>query len=93
MDHRREWQLRFDEGKQQRYFGERRDLLKCILRVGTQSPHPRFEVWGEGTPVLLADGSAAGKRFELLEVLDLTQPGTKDRIISELERLSASDAG
>ena len=92
MDHRREWQLRFDEGKQQRYFGERRDLLECIVRVGTQTPHPRFEVWGEGAPVLLADGSEGGKRFELLEVLDLSEPDARDRVMSELETLSGSDA-
>jgi len=92
MDHRREWQLRFDEGKQQRYFGERRDLLECIVRVATQTPHPRFEVWGEGAPVLLADGSEGGKRFELLEVLDLSEPDARDRVMSELETLSGSDA-
>ena len=82
-----ELQLRFDEGRQQRYFSDRRDLLECVLRVGAQSPHPRFEVWGEGEPVLLADGREAGKRFELFEVLDLSEEGQRERIASELHAL------
>jgi hypothetical protein len=82
-----ELQLRFDEGRQQRYFSDRRELLECVLRVGAQSPHPRFEVWGEGEPVLLADGSEAGKRFELFEVLDLSEEGQRERIASELHAL------
>jgi hypothetical protein len=82
-----ELQLRFDEGRQQRYFSNRRDLLECILRVGAQSPHPRFEVWGEGAPVLLADGREAGKRFELSEVLDLSEDGVRKRVEEELRTL------
>ena len=79
-----ELQLRFDEGRQQRYFSNRRDLLECILRVGAQSPHPRFEVWREGAPVMLADGREAGKRFELSEVLDLSEDGVRQRVEDEL---------
>ena len=82
-----ELQLRFDEGRQQRYFSDRRDLLECVLRVGAQSPHPRFEVWGEGKPVLLADGREAGKRFELFEVLDLSEDGVRERVTDELDAL------
>jgi hypothetical protein len=82
-----ELQLRFDEGRQQRYFSGRRDLLECVLRVGAQSPHPRFEVWGQGEPVLLADGREAGKRFELFEVLDLSEDGTRERVEDELRSL------
>ena len=82
-----ELQLRFDEGRQQRYFSDRRDLLECVLRVGAQSPHPRFEVWAEGKPVLLADGREAGKRFELLEVLDLSEDGVRDRVADDLRAL------
>ncbi|MGH2774949.1 MAG: hypothetical protein ACRDJT_05900 [Actinomycetota bacterium] len=82
-----ELQLRFDEGRQQRYFSDRRDLLECVLRVGAQSPHPRFEVWGQGEPVLLADGREAGKRFELFEVLDLSEDGMRDRVADELRSL------
>jgi len=86
-----ELQLRFDEGRQQRYFSDRRDLLECVLRVGAQSPHPRFEVWGEGEPVLLADGREAGKRFELFEVLDLTEDGLRERLADELRALDVGD--
>lgn len=82
-----ELQLRFDEGHQQRYFSDRRDLLECVLRVAAQSPHPRFEVWGEGKPVRMADGSEAGKRFELLEVIDLSNEGEADRVAGELAAL------
>jgi hypothetical protein len=82
-----ELQLRFDGGRQQRYFSDRRDLLECVLRVGSQSPDPRFEVWGEGKPVLLADGREAGRRFELVEVLDLTEEGMRDRLAGELHEL------
>lgn len=80
-----ELQLRFDGGRQQRYFSHRRDLLECVLRVGSQSPDPRFEVWREGKPVLLADGREAGKRFELSEVLDLSEDGLRDRLVTELD--------
>jgi hypothetical protein len=85
-----ELQLRFDEGHQQRYFSDRRSLLECILRVASQSPHPRFEIWGEGEPVRTADGREAGKRFELKEVLDLSDEGVRDRVVGEL---AASDVG
>jgi hypothetical protein len=87
-----EWQLRFDEGRQQRYFSDRRELLECILRVGTQSPHPRFEVFREGDPVRLADGRVAGKRFELTEVFDLDDPDAHARLTSELDSSAAGDA-
>jgi hypothetical protein len=82
-----ELQLRFDEGHQQRYFSDRRALLECVMRVSAQSPHPRFEIWGEGRPVHKADGSVAGKRFELLEVLDLGQDAVRERVAAELSSL------
>jgi hypothetical protein len=82
-----ELQLRFDEGRQQRYFSDRRDLIECVLRVSAQSPHPRFEVWGEGDPVVLADGREAGKRFELFEVWDLSEVGQRERLADELQAL------
>jgi hypothetical protein len=82
-----ELQLRFDEGHQQRYFPDRRSLLECVLRVASQTPHPRFEVWGEGKPVLLTDGRAAGRRFELREVLDLRDTSVRERIEGELSAL------
>ncbi len=86
------FQLRFDGGHQQRYFSERRGLLECVLRVSTQSPDPHFEVWKEGAAVLLADGREAGKRYELDEVLDLSQEGTRERVVAELEVLDRDGA-
>jgi hypothetical protein len=82
-----ELQLRFDEGHQQRYFPDRRSLLECILRVASQSPHPRFEIWGEGEPMRLADGRSAGRRFELKEVLDLRDESVRERVVQELSTL------
>jgi hypothetical protein len=82
-----ELQLRFDEGHQQRYFADRRSLLECILRVASQSPHPRFEIWGEGEPMRLADGRSAGRRFELKEVVDLSDRKARERIVTELSAL------
>jgi hypothetical protein len=79
-----ELQLRFDEGHQQRYFADRRSLLECILRVASQSPHPRFEIWGEGKPMRLADGRSAGRRFELKEVLDLRDESVREQVVGEL---------
>jgi hypothetical protein len=80
-----ELQLRFDEGHQQRYFADRRSLLECVVRVASQSPHPRFEIWGEGKPMRLADGRSAGRRFELQEVLDLSEEAVRERVVGELE--------
>jgi hypothetical protein len=82
-----ELQLRFDEGHQQRYFADRRSLLECVVRVASQSPHPRFEVWGEGEPTRLADGRSAGRRFELQEVLDLSDETVRERVVEELSAL------
>jgi hypothetical protein len=79
-----ELQLRFDEGHQQRYFPDRRSLLECILRVASQSPHPRFEIWGEGEPMRLTDGRSAGRRFERKEVLDLSDERVRERVVAEL---------
>ncbi len=83
-------QLRFDAGHQQRYFTDRRSLLECVLWVSRQSPHPRFEIWREGAPpVRLADGRLAGKRYELAEVLDLGEPGQRERLAAEVQALQA----
>jgi hypothetical protein len=82
-------QLRFDAGHQQRYFSDRRSLLECVLWVSRQSPHPRFEIWREGTPVRLADGRVAGKRYELAEVIDLSEPGQREQLAAEVQELTA----
>jgi hypothetical protein len=79
-----QWQLRFDWGRQQRYFSDRRALLECVERVSRQSPDPRFEIWVEGSPVLLADGRHAGRRYELVEVLDLQDSSVRERLKTEL---------
>jgi hypothetical protein len=79
-----QWQLRFDWGRQQRYFSDRRALLECVERVSRHSPDPRFEVWTEGRPVLLADGRQAGRRYELVEVLDLQDSSVRERLKAEL---------
>ena len=78
-----ELQLRFDEGHQQRYFADRRSLLECVVRVASQTPHPHFEIWGEGEPVRMADGRSAGRRFELQEVLDLSDESVRERVAEE----------
>lgn len=83
------FQLRFDAGHQQRYFSDRRSLLECVLWVSRQSPDPRFEVWREGAPVRLADGSVAGRRYELAEVLDLSDEGQRERLAAEVQALQA----
>jgi hypothetical protein len=87
-----ELQLRFDGGHQQRYFTDRRELLACVLRVADQSPHPRFEVWGEGRPALMADGRAPGKRFQLLEVMDLSSNEARERVAAELAELEGNSS-
>jgi hypothetical protein len=88
-----QWQLRFDWGRQQRYFPNRRELLECVERVSRNSPDPRFEVWTEGSPVLMADGRQAGRRYELVEVLDLRDSRVRERLKAELIALrQQSDA-
>jgi hypothetical protein len=78
------WQVRFDGGHQQRYLPDRAAVLRYILAVGPRAASPRFEVFAEGEPVRLADGSFGGRRFELIEVIDLAADGGVDRIRAEL---------
>ncbi|MPZ87106.1 MAG: hypothetical protein GEU81_03335 [Nitriliruptorales bacterium] len=79
----RQWQLRFDGGRQQRYFPDRGALLRFVQQVSRQSPHPRYEVWAEGEPVRLADGRDGGKRFEFVEALDIRDEDTQRRLAGE----------
>lgn len=81
------WQVRFDRGRQQRYLADRVSVLRYVLGVGPRTLDARFEVWREGEPVRLSDGSDGGRRFEFVEVLDLAEPGVRERIAAELERL------
>jgi hypothetical protein len=79
-----EWQLRFDGGHQQRYLPDRAAVLRYVLAVGPRAASPRFEVLAETAPVRLADGSDGGRRFSLVEVIDLSVPGEIDRLRAEL---------
>jgi hypothetical protein len=78
------WQVRFDGGHQQRYLPDRTAVLRYILAVGPRAASPRFEVFAEGEPVRLADGSSGGRRFELVEVVDLAADGEVGRLRAEL---------
>lgn len=87
------FQLRFDGGRQQRYLPDREAVLEYVLAIGPRSPDPRFEVWAEGAPVTLADGSPGGRTFELAEVIDVSAPGSYDRIRTELTGGTARGGG
>jgi hypothetical protein len=79
------WQLLFDGGRQQRYLPDRQAVLRYVLAVGPHAASPRFEVLAEAGRVQLADGSDGGRRFALVEVIDLARPGEIDRLRRELE--------
>jgi hypothetical protein len=79
-----EWQVRFDGGHQQRYLPDRAAVLRYVLAVGPHAASPRFELYAEAEPVRLADGSAGGRQFGLVEVIDLSRPGEADRLREEL---------
>lgn len=83
------WQVRFDGGRQQRYLADRDAVLRYVLAVGPHAASQRFEVFAEGEPVRLADGTPGGRRFTLAEVIDLGRPGEADRLRRELEALAA----
>jgi hypothetical protein len=78
------WQVRFDGGHQQRYLPDRAAVLRYILAVGPRAASSRFEVFTEGEPVRLADGSSGGRRFELVEVVDLAREDEVGRLRAEL---------
>jgi hypothetical protein len=78
------WQVLFDGGHQQRYLPDRAAVLRYVLGVAAQAASPRFEVYAESEPVRLADGSDGGRRFGLVEVIDLSRPGEADRLREEL---------
>ena len=79
-----EWQVRFDDGHQQRYLPDRTAVLRYVLSVGPRAAGRRFEVFTEESPVLLSDGSPGGRRFSLAEVIDLGLPGEVERLRAEL---------
>jgi hypothetical protein len=78
------WQILFDDGRQQRYLPDRQAVLRYVLAVGPHAASPRFEVLAEAGRVRLADGSDGGRRFDLVEVIDLARPGEIDRLRREL---------
>ena len=80
-----EWQLSFDHGRQQRYRPDRASVLRYVLAVGPHAASPVFEVLSEAGRVRLADGSDGGRRFDLVEVIDLARPGEADRLRRELD--------
>jgi hypothetical protein len=81
------WQVRFDGGHQQRYLADRAAVLRYVLAIAPRAASTRFEVYAEGEPVLLADGSEGGRQFTLTEVIDLASPGEADRLRAELGSL------
>jgi len=80
-----EWQVLFDGGHQQRYLPDRPAVLRYVLAVGPHAASPRFEVLAEAGQVRLADGSDGGRRFALVEVIDLSRPGEAERLRQELD--------
>ena len=79
-----QWQIRFDEGHQQRYLPDRQAVLRYVLAVGLKAASPRFEVFCESDPVVLGDGSPGGRAFSLVEIIDLHRPGEIQRLQAEL---------
>ncbi len=79
-----QWQIRFDDGHQQRYLPDRQAVLRYVLGVGLRAASPRFEVFTESTPVVLSDGTPGGRVFSLVEVIDLARPGEIERLRAEL---------
>ena len=79
-----QWQIRFDDGHQQRYLPDRQAVLRYVLGVGLRAASPRFEVYTESAPVVLSDGTPGGLVFSLVEVIDLARPGEIERLRVEL---------
>jgi hypothetical protein len=79
-----EWQVCFDNGHQQRYLPDRAAVLRYVLAIGPRAASRRFEVFAEEGQILLADGSPGGRRFSLVEVIDLARPGETERLRAEL---------
>ena len=79
-----QWQIRFDDGHQQRYLPDRQAVLRYVLAVGPKAGTPRFEVFRESDPIVLGDGSPGGGAFSLVEIIDLARPGEIDRLRAEL---------
>jgi hypothetical protein len=85
-----QWQVRFDGGHQQRYLPDRAAALRYVLAVGPRAASTRFELFAEGEPVVLADGTPGGRSFVLAELIDLGEPGEVQRLLGELAGLPGS---
>jgi hypothetical protein len=83
-----QWQIRFDDGHQQRYLPDRQAVLRYVLAIGPKAGSKRFEVFAEAAPVLLNDGTPGGRTFTLTEVIDLARPGEAERLRAELDALA-----
>ena len=79
-----QWQIRFDDGHQQRYLPDRQAVLRYVLAVGPRAGTPRFEVFCETDPVVRGDGTPGGRVFSLVEIIDLARPGEVERLRTEL---------
>jgi hypothetical protein len=84
------WQVRFDDGHQQRYLPDRVAVLRCVLALAPRAASKRFEVFEDAGEVQLLDGTDGGRRFALTEVIDLGQPGELDRLRTELAEIAGS---
>jgi hypothetical protein len=85
------WQLRFDDGHQQRYLPDRQAVLRYVLAIGPKAASQRFEVFAESAPVRLADGTPGGRTYALAEVIDLSRPGETERLRAELSHLAGGE--
>src|SRR5215472_10402899 len=88
-----QWQIRFDDGHQQRYLPDRQAVLRYVLAIGPKAASKRFEVYTEAAPVLLSDGTPGGRTFSLAEVIDLGRPGEAERLRAELAALEGKPGG
>ena len=88
-----QWQIRFDDGHQQRYLPDRQAVLRYVLAIGPKAGSKRFEVFTETAPVMLSDGTPGGRAFSLTEVIDLDRPGETERLRAELAALDGEPAG
>jgi hypothetical protein len=86
------WQIRFDDGHQQRYLPDRQAVLRYVLAIGPKAASKRFEVFTEAAPVMLSDGTPGGRTFALAEVIDLARPGEAERLQAELAALASEPA-
>jgi hypothetical protein len=75
-----------------RYLPDRHTVLRYVLAIGPRAASKRFEVFTEAEPARLADGSPGGRRFSLVEVIDLGRPGEFERLRAELKVSSAQRA-